>query len=133
MIASQCPHCGGNAYYICEDNSIALRCWSCGYLKFLVYENKEGMTIEHREKLPKNKQIPRRGSKLWRCLIYIVDHYPVRSRAVADDNRWTMSDTGTMITVLRLRGLVTTRNKKKGKRGGSIWVLTKDCEKMFFR
>lgn len=87
------------------------------------------MEIEHRD-TGKNVALPKRDSKIWFCLMSLVGLKIASTLEVCDslngvvENKQTMSEVSSQLTVLRYKGLVEVIDNKKGVSGGSTWQLT---------
>lgn len=120
-----CPHCTQRqAHYEVEgDNTLLIKCL-CGYLAVL-YDDKDTVIVNH--VLSKTKsELPRKGSKLSKCLGAVASQYPdnVKTDAVSKLTKDTTSGAASKLMVLQHKGLVEKINSLRGVAGGSTWALT---------
>lgn len=133
---ADCPKCGNpNASYIRKNSDLVLRCL-CGFWK-VVYSELEVADIEHADTAGKVK-LPRRETKLWNCLAVMVGleqaglvEVTERYNLLYGDTMGT-ADMATQLTVLRLRGLVSSLDSRRGIPGGSTWVPTGKAVELFW-
>lgn len=125
MAYHKCPHCKRiNAWYeLLNEFEIVERCW-CGRWR-VVYTEVEG---ELRPKvLPKNKVVmPHSGTKLSKCLgtLASFEQHTGTTGQIAEKLELKGADAASQLMVLQHKGLVSKTMDRRGKPGGSTWVLT---------
>jgi len=123
MVRDPCPKCDGLSWYEKENKDIIQRCL-CGYLAFVQTE-KNGVYIKHVQ--PKTQVVlPRKGSKLLKCLGAIVSLSPshVTTGDVSERSGFTTSKTASYLMLLEHKGLVLKILHRRGYVGGSTWEVT---------
>ena len=125
MTLEVCPHCTHRqAHYEIEDEiKLIIKC-VCGYVK-VVYDENEDKIIKH--VLSKKKsELPRKGSKLSKCLGVVASVYPnnIKTGTVSTISGDTTSGAASKLMVLQHKGLIEKENSLRGVAGGSTWFLT---------
>ena len=132
----ECPKCySPSAVLIKEGKRIVIKCL-CGIEKEVGSEHGE-ITIAHNE-IEENIQLPRKDTKLLKCLGAMATLSPASTAEVTEElqNRgedWSADEVASFLTVLRYKGLVEVVNYRKGISGGSTWELTDVAEELMHR
>jgi hypothetical protein len=118
-----CPKCRGLLWLEDLDREVVLKCL-CGFLKFVEISVPSGGTITHKEgRSP--EWLPRKGTKLHRCLMVVFAEGVVKTAEVASRLQQSSSETATQLAVLcKVKGLVRVTENRRGLPGGSVWELT---------
>lgn len=121
-----CPKCGGSAYYEVEldpeaGRELILKCL-CGFFQ-AVYSEKLGII-----KRPPPRTVRRlaSGSQLERALTEVARTHPepISTSSVALMMGVDPTKAASYLTILFGKGLVDKRKSRKGKAGGSTWVVS---------
>ena len=89
----------------------------------------DGMVLYFNQ-TPKLKNLPRRGTKLSRCLMVLYALGRASTEQVARRMNQTNGDTASQLSVLRAKGLVMQVSHAKGVSGGSTWEVSPDAERL---
>ena len=126
--AGDCPKCGGKETgYEVVQSQVWFRC-SCGRRELRYERNKDGIIIRHTEN--RNMRLPKKGTKLYACLIFVAEHEGCRTGDVAMSMKDSASKVATQLTVLMCRGYITRVDTRRGVAGGSSWELTAATKKI---
>lgn len=126
-----CPKCNGLARLCAEGDVVVLKCFLCGFIKF-VEEYRDGMVIYRSEK-PTNETLPRRGTKLHKCLSRMGAYETVTTAFVSELLGQSTSDTSSQLAVLKSKGLVDQLNSNRGVSGGSSWQMSAAARKLLYK
>lgn len=126
---AECPKCSSRGIWVEEDGvDTWLRC-VCGFL--LVVETKlEGGMLAFHSKAPTKDNLPRRGTKLSKCLGALALYRPTTTGDIAIKLDQDSSDTASQLTVLQAKGLVVRLKERRGISGGSTWDLSPYASKL---
>lgn len=129
-----CPKCGStSAWYTKDRYDVTLRCL-CGYHK-VVATLLQDTVIEHIDS-GDDVSLPKRGTKLWVCLVALHRLAPARTSDIVlaiNDVQvppYTPKEVASQLTVLRYKGLVKVIDDRRGIPGGSTWELTAPCAEL---
>ena len=121
-----CPKCSGRSWLEETGDDIWQRCL-CGLHKLVFTRLESGMTVTCVEPVQQNS-LPRRGTKLAKCLGCLAGLEVGSTADVAARMKQSTSETASQLTVLMAKGLVSRREEKKGTKGGSLWELSPDAK-----
>jgi len=121
-----CPKCGAKTTRIEEvDRELVQRC-TCGLTAWLERSLANG-TVAHRAVTRlADTTLPRKASKLYRCLLAVSESYPesTTTALVCKFTGFHMKEVSSMMLALMGRGLITRLEIRRGLVGGSVWALT---------
>lgn len=121
IMALLCPKCGGFSWVEIEHNDPIQKC-ICGLTKFLSI-NSDGMLCERSPLKKNNFTLPTKGTQLSKILGCLAVYKKMTSKELADRLKISSDKATTNLCILRKRGLIKSLVDRRGKLGGSTWVL----------
>lgn len=132
MMKLKCPNCGGDSKVVNLGADYVHVCM-CGLHKFLIRVNEDGTATLCGVSKNHPKVMPKKGTKLYNCLLQLAGTYPAPLSTLDISNLSDIfkENVASMLVVLMGKGLITRVRSGKGVKGGSIWALASPCVKFF--
>lgn len=128
-----CPNCGSIKTWLIEEKQCIVQKCICGLHKYLLHISEEGgVTVMRRTVRNDEVLLPEAGTKTFKCLVAIADHYPtiMDTATIAGRAGLQNKETSALLSVLMTRGLVDRVEGRKKWKGGSTWKLSYSAERI---